>query len=1281
MAPPERVQRLIITGMELENFKSYAGVQHIGPFHKFFTSVVGPNGSGKSNVIDALLFVFGFKASRIRLKRIGELVHSSTKFPDLTVAKVTVRFTEILDKEGDDYDEVPGTQFAISRTAHVDNKSEYFVNTRKSTFAEITTMLKEKGIDLDHNRFLILQGEVEAISLMPPKARTESETGMLEYLEDIIGTAGYKGQIEAATKAVDELNEQRESILNLVKASQKERDSLQGAKGEAEAFLRVETDFIRAQSLSHQLTALRLQKRRVDCAQKLEALRGTAAEYHADLQARDAELKTAEDKWKAFKQESDKKEKALKLATDMLAKLERTRTELQENTKNAAKKQKKVSEGIKKDETALRVQQNALEQAQRELQQSQKEVAEGRPALRRLEVELDKAAAALEVQLKPLRKALEKKKEEVRPHRQKLAQADSDLQVSESERTLLLSSRDQLSKRGADEEAACGALRAELTRMEADGDAWAKTKLKLEKDQKQLTKDLEGAAQQRSQAEAAYREAVRRFEELRSHAAAEGNPHRVVEFLMKHKKNGNLPGIYGRLGDLGAIDAKYDVAVSTACPQLNYVVVQDVATGQRCFDLLREHDAGRCTAIILEKQQHLQGKANAGINPPEGVKRLFDLITIKDQRFRVAFYWALSDTLVAENVDQATRIAFAANKRWRVVTLDGKLIETSGTMSGGGAPQKGLMSGQLREEVDPQALRRLEEEVGRLKQQLDAAAAREEQLQGQIRDSQRALEGGHAEALKRQALTQGKKQALVEAEARLASLRAQLQKGGGASEAAAVAKLDTEIARQKAACDAIRASMAAMEEAVTSVEAEMEDVGGVEFKSLKHRVQSLAHELDEKEKLISKLQVNIKTAEQNAKKLEAKIVKDKKELQGTDAQDSNSKDRLDQSEKEYLKLKQAQDVLRAEAQAVQGDGESLREELAQAKKNRAVLQTKGVDLEHKVKQNEAELHKMDAELKTLDKRVDDLDAQLLKNVREYGADFLQGLTDDPEDLQTQSQRPAGDEEGGDEDDGEEQRPAKGRKRKAPPKVALPPLAKRKRTEAPTTRVDPERLQEYDPEKVRYDVNILNESLTALRPNLQVLVEWREKDADYRAKVDRLDHATQARNDRLKECEGLKKQRLTQFMKAFHLITMKLKEMYQMLTLGGDADLELVDNLDPFSEGIVFSVRPNKKAWKQIANLSGGEKTLSSLALVFALHHYQPSPLYVLDEIDAALDFKNVSIVAHYIKEQAVNAQFIIISLRNNMFELADRLVGIYKTQDCTRSVAINPHTFLTPAAP
>jgi len=218
----------------------------------------------------------------------------------------------------------------------------------------------------------------------------------------------------------------------------------------------------------------------------------------------------------------------------------------------------------------------------------------------------------------------------------------------------------------------------------------------------------------------------------------------------------------------------------------------------------------------------------------------------------------------------------------------------------------------------------------------------------------------------------------------------------------------------------------------------------------------------------------------------------------------------------------------------------------------------------------------------------------------------------------------------------------------------------------------EALARHTVKNVKYEITMLEETMQRMNPNMAAIAEWRMKDAEFKVKQSELDAATERRDGVRAKHDALRKQRLDEFMAGFSVISMRLKEMYQMITLGGDAELELVDSLDPFSEGIVFSVRPPKKSWKNISNLSGGEKTLSSLSLVFALHHYRPTPLYVMDEIDAALDFKNVSIVANYIKERTKDAQFIIISLRNNMFELADRLVGIYKTHHCTKSVTINP---------
>ena len=194
-----------------------------------------------------------------------------------------------------------------------------------------------------------------------------------------------------------------------------------------------------------------------------------------------------------------------------------------------------------------------------------------------------------------------------------------------------------------------------------------------------------------------------------------------------------------------------------------------------------------------------------------------------------------------------------------------------------------------------------------------------------------------------------------------------------------------------------------------------------------------------------------------------------------------------------------------------------------------------------------------------------------------------------------------------------------------------------------------------------------DKLKSSKPNLSVIQQFVEMERDYLAKVADLTAITATRDQVKAAYDELRKRRLDTFMTGFTQITLKLKEMYQMITLGGNAELELVDSLDPFSEGIVFSVMPPKKSWKNIANLSGGEKvraggrvrvrnaagrvesvahrrprtppvptqTLSSLALVFALHHYKPTPLYVMDEIDAALDFRNVSIVANYIKVGAL----------------------------------------------
>lgn len=122
-----------------------------------FHAIIGPNGSGKSNVIDSMLFVFGYRANKIRCKKLSVLLHNSAKFKNTTSCSVAVHFARIVDKPDGTHEKIPNSEFFISRTAFSDNSSFYTIDEKRVHFKEVAKLLKSHNVDLDHNRFLILQ--------------------------------------------------------------------------------------------------------------------------------------------------------------------------------------------------------------------------------------------------------------------------------------------------------------------------------------------------------------------------------------------------------------------------------------------------------------------------------------------------------------------------------------------------------------------------------------------------------------------------------------------------------------------------------------------------------------------------------------------------------------------------------------------------------------------------------------------------------------------------------------------------------------------------------------------------------------------------------------------------------------------------------------------------------------------------------------------------------------------------------------------------------------------
>ncbi|CAL8091151.1 unnamed protein product [Calicophoron daubneyi] len=1294
--PPVPVQstdesgpRLMITKIVTENFKSYGGIRTMGPFHKNFTCIIGPNGSGKSNVIDSMLFVFGYRAAKVRSKKLSQLIHKSELVPNCTSCMVAVHFQKIIDHGlgAGDYEVVPDSTFVVTRRAYLDNSSSYWIDDTRAVYRDVANLLRRHGVDLDHNRFLILQGEVEQIALMKPKAPSEHEDGFLEYLEDIIGSSRFKEPLTIFADRIEKLNDLRLEKLARVKAVEKEKDELEGVRNEAMDYLRLVNKVIQMkniliqQSLAKERAVEMETKERLQVAQnecqslsteikskqrdltKTVAERDELTEKNAQLQTRHRETKA---KFSSFEAEDSRLRdehahvkntgrrlnKALQAERAKLEELERLPSEAGSRREAIKTQLSKLEEAKKKQEAAY---EETVECLAKETAPLRTKVEAAESALAPLQSEADELTSklTLERQQFDLVMAGQRREQEradtaragAETAKKKLAECEA--QLAEAERSL--APNPSKTARGSSTHSGGTNLQLGITSATRD---LAEVKAK----ESELSKELN--------------ELRTKVAESKSSLQADNSRGRVFKALIEAKRSGKIPGIIGRLGDLAAIPPQYDVAISTACSALDNIVTDTMDTAQQAVVFLKENNLGLATFIGLDKMQQWKEKASAPFTLPRGpfrVERLYDLLQTEDDSIRPALYFALRNTLVTDTLDSATKIAFNQRQRNRVVTLQGQLIETSGAMSGGGGrPLSGRMqtsiekvreirraneggsSSTSRRSIDGKGAagatdlanleRRLAQGEAELAGLEETRSRLEEvvtRLTRQRDEAQRTIKRCEAECTRLRANV-----AALCAEAEQSQARAD-SVGPSASEKQALErnlqKLEKLVKQKKDLADKRK-------EEAEKLKSELLDVGSVRLTAVRSRLDAIEQKIKETNDQLTKLEVSVTTAARNHEKVRKKVANMEAELEAATSKLAEVDEKLKKLEEEartcMTEFQQIQSQVEELQKAKDENQQKLTEletELVSLQKSEATARRNAAQLESELSQAVAKARAYQRELRGLRLHRVEEDEQ------EQNLVSTQDLTDP---MSTQP-RPDGD----------------GDITSLPP-----PVTNQKATELPTFTA--EQLAELVVDL--QDLRLLEDRIAGMAPNMAAIDEYRRKAETYLTRVAELNHVTSVLSAQRKYMDDAKTKRLSEFLDGFHTITGKLKEMYQMITQGGDAELELIDSLDPFSEGIVFSVRPPKKSWKNIANLSGGEKTLSSLALVFALHHYKPTPLYVMDEIDAALDFKNVSIVGNYLKERTRNAQFIVISLRNNMFELSDRLVGIYKTFNITKTITLDP---------
>jgi structural maintenance of chromosome 4 len=1295
--------RLIIRKMVLENFKSYGGIKTIGPFHKSFSAVVGPNGSGKSNVIDAMLFVFGKRANKLRQAKLSDLIHRSATYPDLEHTSVAVHFCEVMDPTAaeeagvrgesleDGSVQVPDTAFVVERRAFRNNSCKYYFNGKAVSQREVTDMLKTRGIDLDHNRFLILQGEVEQISLMKPRGATEHETGLLEYLEDIIGSNKYVPAIDEAFKDVEVLNKEREEKLSRVRVADKGRQELSQAREDAVLLLRAEWDMRSAKARMFQAKAAKAAEKLTQAEEKLKGFEERRKTEQSRLQgAEDAlgELKAAA---VAAGEQFTAADEACKALEAQFSELEKRDIQVREARKHAKTQIKKLEGVVTKESEKKADAERILEDVEESKESLSAAVSEAEERVATADGEVKAALEDLRGATGGLRSELNDRQAALAPFAEKRALASA--RVSKIEATISML-KDSLTSATVE----VGRLSEELEACQSELRTSSAAASKAEKERDAVRERLDRARAEAEAIKAREGEASRRISHARSiledgKAAmerAKGQSEMLQRLIDATKSRGELDGVrlFGRLGDLGWVDPSLDIAMSTACGALDWLVVESTEDGQNCVAFLRKYNLGRAKFLILDKQEDAAKAMRAEVRIPSSAKRLFDLVEVVDERFRPAFFFALRNTLVADNIDVAASVAYQGGKAvWRVVTLAGELIDTSGTMSGGGGrPRRGMIrtspvassSSSSRHAasysdasvVSASDLKAAEKDLAEasalitsLREEGIAAAREIRALETQLRTLETCARKYRASA---DSLTE-----------RVADLTSRVERAGrDAEEAAArsagakkdIAAAEKELVGAKKELDAIAKEASGLEAAVAELEGRIQEAGGSRLDAAKTEAKAASKALAEAKKALTKAGVDAKGAQSTISKAITAIAEAKDTIESLQAQMSDAT-----KQKEAIET-EAASIATSKMQADEAF-KTAQEELAESEKQveaseKNLRRMKQVLLD--IDEAMGDVAKASKELsrahKDLEKHIETLHRQHARAIEGVPLDE-EDAPRKPSSSSSSSSSSEGEVEGAgeakmdevvDEEDAEEQ--------------GLGYLKALKE-------LTPEELPSAQESELEAAAAVAEEAVRRHRSGVNVgaIAEYLTKHREYLERAAELDEVNSRREAARKGWDALRKKRLEEFMAGFRAITLKLKEMYRMITLGGDAELELVDSLDPFSEGILFTVRPPKKSWKRMANLSGGEKTLSSLALVFALHHFKPTPLYVMDEIDAALDYKNVSVVAHYLKQRTDMAQFIIISLRNNMFELADRLVGIYKTHDVTKSVTIDPKLFAAKA--
>ena len=1177
-----------INELVLDSFKSFGRPTRI-PFYEDFTVVTGPNGSGKSNIIDGVLFALGLARTRgIRAEKLTDLIYNpghadgsggdaggGAREASVTVvldnSDRTLERSQVVNAAGSedigDVDEIT-VKRRVKETE--DNYySYYYLNGRACNLSDIQDLLAQAGITPEGYN-VVMQGDVTEIINMTPHERRgiiDEIAGVAEFdakkadafeeldaVEDRIGEADLR--IEEKETRLDQLEDERETALEY-QSLREEREEYEGYRKAAE-----------------------LEDKRDDLAEtetEIDDVASDLADERAELDRRQGRVTRLEDELDGLRTEIERKGEDEQLR--IKAEIEGIKGEIDrlENAIDAAEDRIRDAESDRRDAfVQLDRKQEKIDDLDTEIRSVKVEQASVKSDIGSLETDLADVQAEiddvdteydeLKADLKERKSRLEELKTE-RNDRQR--EKDRLLDDTRRRATEISEAEDRIEElRGILPD-----LKAEASDLHSELDKAAKNQEKIEG----IVDDLQG---EKSELKSELDEVVEEIQSkqseyatLEARASDDGDtswPRSVTTIL-----NAGQSGVHGTVGQLGAVEGEHATACETAAGgRLAHVVVDDDGVGSDCIDYLKSRNAGRATFLPITEMED-RGLPSLPSHP--GVVDFARTLVDYDAEYEGVFSYVLGSTVVVEDMSTARDLM----GDYRMVTLDGDLVERSGAMTGGSG-------GGSRYSFSKSGGGRLE----RLAGDIETLEDRRRSLQAEIRELDEDIEDARDRA--------------ADARDRVRSVESEIDDAESDVEAAEaeIEALEAEIEDLREARAAVDADMQALDDEIDGIEAE---------------IAATEAEIDDLESDLADSKIPELTAEADG-----------------------IRDEIDEKESRMDDLDARLNELELEQQYAEDALDDLQERIETAQEKKA-------DARDDIRDHEAEIEERKAELEKKREAVEELEAELaeLKADREDLQATLRAAKTDRDDKR-------------DEVDRIESNLDSLRETKERLSWEIDEL------DAEVGDYDPEAIPGHD--EVQSAIDRLTAEMEALEPvNMLAIDEYDEVQSELDDLQERRDVLVDEREAIEERIDRFDRQKKETFMHAFDAINRNFTDIFERLS-DGTGDLHLENAEDPFDGGLTMKAQPGDKPIQRLTAMSGGEKSLTALAFIFAIQRHNPAPFYALDEIDAFLDAANAERVGEMVDDLSADAQFVVVSHRSALLERSERAIGVTMQGDNVSAV-------------